>query len=144
MGLDIDFRWKKIGTYPRPFVQSNTGNRTKHSAESSKTSSYFDLFTLSTQLWCRKSLLNLTAQLPMRSGKLPRCSRHLFLHLSKTDQNESPSGEDHCLGIFLSHLISVPSWNVSELSPRLSFVCFSLISLEDLFHKFKYHLRATC
>ena len=50
MGLDIDFRWKTIGTYPRPFVQSNTGNRTKHSAESSKTSSYFDLFTLSTQL----------------------------------------------------------------------------------------------
>lgn len=41
-GVDIDFRWEKIGTYLRPFIPSDSGNTNsagssnKHSAESLK------------------------------------------------------------------------------------------------------------
>lgn len=88
-------------------------------------------------------LLNLTAQLPRRSGKLPPCSQHLFLHLSNIDQNESPRRKGPSSGNF-----SFPPdfcYKLEHLRSQSRLPCDSFLHLflEDLFHKFKHHVQAT-
>lgn len=99
--------------------------RSKHSAKSSKTS-YFGLFTFYPTPIQKDCLISLPNYPWDQASCHPALGICFFIcqNLTRVDlQGE----ESHLLGIFLFHLISVTSWNVSGVSPRLS--CVLLLTL---------------